>query len=199
MKRRRQETFREKISITQQYLAEYLGISQTLLSLYEKGLRNLPSAAALKLAKLELAYYQLQQAKSKKTIAPLHPHLQKHSDKTKKAMEYHAETCNYKKLLAQRQLDTMNKEYAKATVLLDLLDRLSAETADAVGRRPGGGGKTLKNKETGIDHLWIGVQKNEALKKMIRHGDASQAKLQARILSLQAEADVYERLHTKMQ
>ena len=191
MKRRRQETFREKISITQQYLAEYLGISQTLLSLYEKGLRNLPPAAALKLAKLELSYYQLQQAKTKKTITPLHPHLQKHSDKTKKAMEYHAETCNYKKQLAQRQLDTMTKEYAKATELMVLLDRLS----NAVGQRPTGGGK---NKETSIDHLWIEVQKNEALKKMIRHGDASRAKLQAKIQSLEAEAGIYERLYSKM-
>ena len=191
MKRRRPETFREKLSITQQYFAEYLGISRPLLSLYEKGLRNLPSAAALKLAKLELTYYQSQQAKTKKTIAPLHPYLQKHSDKTKKAMEYHAETCNYKKQLAQRQLDSMIKEYAKATELLVLLDRLS----NAVGRRPDGGGK---NKETSIDHLWIEVQKNEALKKMIRHGDASQAKLQAKIQSLEAEAGIYERLQSKM-
>ena len=185
MKRRRPETFREKLSITQQYFAEYLGVSRTLLSLYEKGIRNLPSAAALKLGNMELAYYQLQQAKTKKQPGmPKHPPLQKHNDKTKKVMKSHAETCSYKKQLAQRQLDHMANEHAKATVLLDVLNKLATTTS--------------KTKETGIDPLWIGVQKNEALKKMIRHGDASQAKLQARILSLQAEADVYERLHKKM-
>ena len=196
MKRRKPETVRGKLSITQQYLAEYLGVSRPLLSLYEKGLRNLPTAASLKLAKLELVYYQLQQAKPKKTIAPLHPHLQKHSDKTKKAMEYHAATCNYKKQLAQQLLDTMTNEYAKATVLMDLLDRLSAESV--ILERVTRSKAALKNKVPNIDPLWIAVQKDEALKKMIRHGDASRAKLQAKIQSLEAEAGIYERLHNKM-
>ena len=55
-----------------------------------------------------------------------------------------------------------------------------------------------KTKETDIDHLWVGVQKNVALKKMVRHGDAAQAKLQARILSLDAEAGVYDTIYKRI-
>jgi len=182
MKKRKPETFREKLSITQQHLAEYLGISRSLLSLYEKGLRNLSPSAALKLSQLELSYYKLQNQKNKKK-APVHPHLEKHLVKTKKNLKSHAENCSYKKIMAERQLEKMAKEHAKALVLMELLDAMDYSP---------------KTKETGIDQLWIAVQKNEAIRKMIRSGDAAQATIQARILSLEAESAVYERFHSKI-
>jgi DNA-binding XRE family transcriptional regulator len=184
MKKIRPDTLREKLSITQQYLAEYLAVSRTQLCLYEKGLRKLPPAAALKLAQMELACLQLQQAKTRKTGAPMHPHLQKHNEQTKKAMKQHAVTCSYKKKLLQRQLEKMAKEHAKAILLQDVLGTLTAAAS--------------KTKETSIDHLWIEVQQHEALKKMMRFGDVEQARLQAKIQSLEAEEAVYKRLHSKM-
>ncbi len=184
MKRIRPETLREKLSITQQYLAEYLAVSRTQLCLYEKGLRNLPPAAALKLAQMELACLQLQQAKTRKTAAPTHPHLQKHNEQTKKAIKQHAATCSYKKKLLQRQLDKMAKEHAKAILLQDILGKLAAAAS--------------KTPKKNIDNLWIEVQQHEALKKMIRFGDAEQARLQAKMQSIEAEEAIYNRLHSKL-
>lgn len=184
MKTRRPETFREQISITQQHLAEYLGISRSLLSLYEKGLRNLPASADIKLSKLQLSYLQLQQAKTKTKADSLYPYLQKDHDKTKKEIKNHAAICSYKKQLAERQLNSMGKEYEKAIALLGLLDVVSSTTP--------------KNKKSGIDHLWIEVQKNEALKKLVRHGSAAQAKLEAKIQTLNAEAAIYDKVHKRM-
>ena len=184
MKKIRPETLRDKLAITQQYLAEYLAVSRTQLCMYEKGLRNLPPAAALKMAQLELTCQQLQQGKTEKTAAPMHPHLQKHNEKTKKALKQHAATCNYKKKLFQRQLEKMAKEHAKAILLQDVLGKLTAAAS--------------KTKEISIDHLWIEVQQHGALKKMIRFGNVEQARLQAKIHSLEAEEAVYNRLHSKM-
>ena len=183
MKRRSSGTFREKIAVSQQYMAQYLGISRPLLSLYEKGLRSLPTEALLKLSALELAFHQLQQVKNKKP-APVHPNQQKHADKTKKMMEQHSATCRYKQKLAQRELDKMVKEHTKLNGLLALLDKLTTA-----------GSKTKTRK---FDQLWIEMRKNEAHEKMLLFGNASQAKLQAKIETLDAEAAIYERYHKKL-
>jgi DNA-binding XRE family transcriptional regulator len=181
MKRERPVTIREKLSLTQQNFAEYLSGSRTQLFFYEKGLRKLPLDPALKLAELELILHRLQQSKIKQAPAYLHPLLQRHREKTKNAMQNKAKSCSYHKLLAQRELDKMTAEHKKASLLLRLLDKL----APAV----------LKKGNNNKDHLWVMIQKEEAIRKMIRYGEAAQANMQAKIRSLEIEAAAYKMLH----
>lgn len=56
--------FRAQLHLTQQELAAFLGVSQSLLSMYEKDLRELPTQASLKLARLTLELQQFQQQKA---------------------------------------------------------------------------------------------------------------------------------------
>ena len=181
MRRRKQDSVRESLSISQQHLADYLGISRSLLSMYEKNLRSLPAKASLKLAELELIYHRLNTKTSRLKTAPSHPEMEKHAVKTKKAIKAHADTCNYKIMLLQKKLDTMIHEHSKALILQQLLDELESPA--------------VKKNQHSLENLWIQVQKNEALKKMIRHGEISRAKLQAELEVLEAAADIYNRLH----
>ena len=181
MRRRKQDSVREKLSISQQYLADYLGISRSLLAMYEKNLRSLPTKASLKLAELELIYYRLNTKTGRLKTAPSHPEMERHTVKTKKAIKAHAATCNYKIILLQHKLDTMINEHSKALMLQQLLDELESPE--------------VKKNQRSLENLWIQVLKNEALKKMIRHGEISRAKLQAELEVLAAAADIYNRLH----
>ncbi len=56
--------FRAQLHLTQQELAVFLGVSQSLLSMYEKDRRELPTQASLKLARLESELHQFQQQKT---------------------------------------------------------------------------------------------------------------------------------------
>lgn len=62
------KTIRTQLQLTQRELAALLGISASMLCMYEKGQRNLPAKATLKLAQLQL---QLQQKPLQKTIPAL--------------------------------------------------------------------------------------------------------------------------------
>lgn len=48
------KNIREKFGISQQDAADWLGISRSLVALYESGIRSLPTKALLQLAKLEM-------------------------------------------------------------------------------------------------------------------------------------------------
>ncbi|WP_300601847.1 helix-turn-helix transcriptional regulator [Niabella sp.] len=55
--------FRTQLHLSQRELAAFLGISQSLLSMYEKDLRELPAGASLKLSQLQLQLQQFQRQK----------------------------------------------------------------------------------------------------------------------------------------
>ena len=149
--------------------------------MYEKNLRSLPAKPSLKLAELELIYHRLNTKTDRLKAAPSHPEIEKHTVKTKKVIKAHAATCNYKIMRLKHKLDTMINEHSKALILQQLLDELESPE--------------VKKNQRSLENLWIQVQKDEALKKMIRHGEVSCAKLRAALEVLKAEADIYNRLH----
>jgi transcriptional regulator with XRE-family HTH domain len=177
------ELLRVNLGITQEEFADYLGVTRTLLSMNEKGFRSLPTPALLKMANLEIIYHNfLKVVKSKKTSATArHPQLQKHHEKLKKSMRDHAAFCHDKKNVLQYKLEKMQKEHAYAETWSLLLDDLLA--------------KHQKEKSIDFDPQWLEAQKKSTLKKMMRCGTASQAKLQATIQILGVEAQLYNKLH----
>ena len=174
-----------KLSISQQDFADFLGISRSQLSMYELHERSLPFAAMQKLSQMELMQYNMQQGK---LISPLsktqEASLKKLHDRIKKEMLAQVETSKYKKLLAGRQLDNMIAEHAKAKVWSELIGHMIAATQ--------------QNKENKIDLLWLEIQQRKTLKKMIRHGTASQEKIKAKQLVLENEMDVCKEMLDKI-
>ncbi|MEO8768822.1 MAG: helix-turn-helix transcriptional regulator [Ferruginibacter sp.] len=179
------DLLRIRLSISQEAFAGYLGVNRSQLNMYERGLRSLPTPAVLKLANLEIIYHNFQQAKKGKAKSiSLHPKAQEHHDNIKSQMKDHAAFCHAKKTVLQRKLNNMIEEHAKAEIWWQLLDEMLLDMPN--------------EKQKSEDHLWLIMQKEQALKKITRHGIASQAKLQAVIHVLGAEADVYKNLHEKL-
>lgn len=71
---RKHNPTRNNLQLSQQELAAYLGVSRSVISMYERGERELPTAALIKLSELEIASTKLTAAK--KSLHHLHPILQ---------------------------------------------------------------------------------------------------------------------------
>ncbi len=172
-------SLREKLSITQADFAASLGISRSLLAMYENGLRQLPTPALLKLGEMEIQYDQLQQKKNGQTNKSEHPDIEIHWVRTKNSMHLHCEACQYKKTMLEDELKKMISEYGKAESLMSLLNA----------------GFPVKQQEKikPRDKSWQELQRVQVIKKLARYGKASQAKLQAKIEVLEAEHNVYRK------
>ena len=180
-----EELLRVRLGISQQEFADYLDVTRSQLAMHEQGSRSLPTEAILKIAGMESTHHALQQSKNKKVKAVvLHPDIQKHHDGIKKKVKLHLENCHFKMKVIQRTLDKMDKEYNKAEKWFQLLEKMIEEIPN--------------DKKKKKDLVWLEKQKSQAIKKMIRHGNASQAKMQAAVNALSAEADFYKTLHEKL-
>jgi transcriptional regulator with XRE-family HTH domain len=176
---------RHNLSMSQQDFADFLGITRSLLSMYEQGLRSLPTPEMIKIGKLEAIYHDVQKVTSKlKKNRLVHNDIQKLNDKIKKSMQFHAQFCKQKSIFLRRELNEMIAEHNKATLLHQLLENLLANAA--------------KDKTDKMKTPWIEMQQRKLIKKMIRYGDAAQAKLQAKIMALQAEGHAYKKMVEKI-
>ncbi len=178
MKRTKTNTLlREQLLMTQEDFAVYLGISRSLLSLYEKGLRSLPTFALIKLSNLELLYQQMMQKKlTVKTIRTAHRDVQKHDDNVRKAFQLNHKLCGYKMFQLQRQLEDMIDKHNKAKVWEDIMEVMLNDLQQ----------DGQKSKE----RILMEKQQQHIIKKLVRFGNASQAKLRAQIEVLKAEEQV---------
>ncbi len=162
-----------QLHIRQEDFAIYLGISRSLLSLHEKGLRSLPTQALIKLSNLDTLYDQARQKKlSANEYKSVHPEIKKHDEKVKKDFQLKRHICSYKINQLERRLNEMIDKHTKAKAWDDLLTVL---LDSSFSRKP--------NKE----RHFLEVQKQKVFKKLIRFGSASQAKLHIQIEILKAE------------
>ncbi len=60
---RRRNPTRAQLQLSQQELAAYLGVSRSVISMYERGERTLPTAALIKLSELEIALGKITRSK----------------------------------------------------------------------------------------------------------------------------------------
>ncbi|MCF3110709.1 helix-turn-helix transcriptional regulator [Niabella sp. CC-SYL272] len=115
--------FRAQLHLTQQELAVFLGISQSLLSMYEKNLRELPVQASLKLARLELELHQFQQQKA---ISDLKHalHQQKNMRKLETLLNRQARQAEWNLLRLSEALDKMKERQKQLDLKLAFIKRL---------------------------------------------------------------------------
>ena len=125
------KTIRTQLQLTQRELAALLGISASMLCMYEKGQRNLPAKATLKLAQLQL---QLQQKPLQKTIpgTPLNSRQQAHVLKVEKVLNAHARKAPadalHIGLLLSRMQERYNRLYQKLAFIQGLMQTAAPAT-----------------------------------------------------------------------
>ena len=179
------EEVREKLGISQQDLADFLGIPRSQVSMYELKERQLPGAGMEKLSKLELMHHDMETGKLN-SIGHPEPHhsLGAHTSIMKNQIQSLVDTSEYKKMLLERRLKTMRRVYEKIAGGSRLMKYLLAATAEA-GREEG-------------DLLWLQKQQRQLAKKEIRYGKALQALTEAKIAICDHEIEAYKKVLDSM-
>jgi len=183
-KHRNKQTAWRRLSISQGDLAQYLGISVSLLSMYDKSLRQLPSKASLKLTRLEDDYRKAATAKiMSRSLAALQPVFQEQLEKAAQKMMEKLEDQRYlKKQLVDKLNEMTEKEEQDKiwlNVLANKLETLSPEEVSA-------------NDGRHLDHL------HEKIVQRLKKTNKEKLKLQLEIELLEAGVGVYEAQHLKL-
>lgn len=155
---------RELFNISQQQLADYIGVSRTLFSMAETRRRALPTAALLKLAELEIS---LQQHVQHKRDDP-------HPDKNMSAMNTYAKNCADAAITARRKLEELQNDYQRCMQVLAAVSYLQKHAVQ-------------KNKSK-LEPLWLELLNNQTLKQLKKCGQAAQAKMHLKALALEMQA-----------
>jgi len=152
------KNFREQLGLSQQDLATYLGISKSQISMVESGLRELPTAALVKLAFFEQASLVLKEnIKQENNIN----------------LAKHVELCTKKMMLLEKKLTTMKNNYSQGIRLLQAVSKTKVDLPN-----------TKDSKE---DKLWLSAKEKLANKIINDNNLASQKLLAVQIKSLQHE------------
>lgn len=158
---------REKLGLTQHQLANYLGVSRSLLVMHEKNKRELPTAAFLKLCGIELFLT----AHDKKTNAVL-PHEKRQLERAQQILVKFDKEYEYKKLATQRQLEKIQKAYQQKIDLWHFVSHLD----------------THKSLSTNENH-WLQLMKLEALKGIEKNGLHEQLKLELDLKAIEVKRE----------
>jgi transcriptional regulator with XRE-family HTH domain len=111
------QILRDQLGLSQEIMAQYLSISQSLLALYEKGRRDLPTDAVVKMAEIFLFTTQKE--------AQLDLPFQKQQElKTVEVLHEQTAALEYKEMKAQRTLDKIKKKYDQSLKLHALAQHL---------------------------------------------------------------------------
>ncbi|MBZ4192162.1 helix-turn-helix transcriptional regulator [Niabella beijingensis] len=119
---------RTQLQLSQQELADLIDVSRSTITMYEKGWRNLPSAAMVKLVQLELLHQQLQ---LKKTVPnkQLQTFLQLRMLKVEKVLNAHARRAAADALTISFTLSHMQERYAQLQQKLAFVHHLMEDAA----------------------------------------------------------------------
>ena len=174
-------SLRKKMGLTQEQLAQWLGVSRGLLNYNEHGLRSLPTKALLQLSRLELLWQQMEKEQASVkggnnndvlmgiVPAPGQPQLA---------------ACGQKIEKLQQQLQLLQ---AKKTVLqqqLEMIQRLMENTDQ------------LNNEK---EMLWLRMIFAQTACALLKYKDESLLALKARIVGMLVEYEMRRRGLTGMQ
>lgn len=108
---------RERTGLSQAHLADMLGINRSLVNMYERNQRSLPTAAVIKLLELEKAMDQ--------HMAAAAPNLPvKTQEKLNKQLQRRADELRYAALLLENKIaagERKQQQHLQLTLLLDTL------------------------------------------------------------------------------
>ena len=109
------QLFRDQLGLTQEVMAQYLGITRSLLAMYEAGKRELPTTALAKLADITLFFEQ-----KKTTAKETSKHLKQQELEVKKLLKHHAKELEYNQIKEQRLLEALEKKHSQSLELNSL-------------------------------------------------------------------------------
>ncbi|MES2650054.1 MAG: helix-turn-helix transcriptional regulator [Bacteroidota bacterium] len=165
---------RDMLGLSQQELADYLGVSRNLYSMAEIDKRQLPTAALMKLTGLHASLTAaIEETKKLKTNA------EKPDEKTVKLLAQHAKKCEWQAAVNEKKLTQMKKQFTAAEKLLETVEAMAGNHQDEG------------------DRLWIALQRLKAGKKLQRHGSFQQALLQWKMEQQTGEAGLARQLAGK--
>ena len=166
--------FRDIYHLSQMDLAIYLGITRSLLSLVEKDIRSLPTAALVKFSELERQLAGINQNKKRKTALPEEKINARRKEAIKK-IKYQCLWHERQKALAEQELEAMieteKNMLAWKSVMEQTLKR--AENAD-----------TLRYK-------WLQVQRDKVEDRLLASSHVEQEILNNKIELNAAAAEIY--------
>ncbi|MCF3110906.1 helix-turn-helix domain-containing protein [Niabella sp. CC-SYL272] len=124
------KSLRKQLHLTQQQLAALIGVSTSVICMYEKGQRNLPAKASAMITQLQLQLLQPQRLKAvpgRQMLARQQAHLLK----VEKVLSLHARKAAADALRISLTLSKMQERYLLLTQKLALIQELIAAAAPA--------------------------------------------------------------------
>ena len=168
---------RERLGLSQEQLAEYLGISRSVLANYERTRRSLPTAALIRLSQLEIMFANMQQSKSNAHKEFHQPAVIQRQNAARQAFIKEAKYIDFKIAKIKRELTLLQTMYAQTQEWLFVIQGLS------IADLP---------EKTRARHLkWTAIAQDAATKKLERCDPAAQMMLEIKIAVLAAKAEAY--------
>ncbi len=100
------QLFRDQLGLSQELMAQYLGVTRSQLAMYEAGKRELSTSALAKLAEIALFFDQ-----KNVTEKEGHQLLEKQELEVKVFLTRHIKELEYKQIKEQRLLETIQKKH----------------------------------------------------------------------------------------
>lgn len=159
------------IGLSQEHMANYLGLSRSQLGSVEINRRELNHLANMRMS--DLAIYL---DKAGKTAAATRPKEAEQLDKAQKMLARHAGELEYRLMKAQRQLEAVQAAYQQQVQLHHFITHL--KTADTL------------HAKTKPHATWLDLMELEALQAIEKHGLQEQVMLEVEIGGLEKELEV---------
>lgn len=115
------QLIREQLGLSQETMAYYLGVTKSLLAMYERGKREIPTAAMVKLTEMELFLNQKQETSKQENEL-----LKKHEMKVLNLVDKQIIELELKQIREQRKLDAIQKKYQQSLKLNSFVTHLQS-------------------------------------------------------------------------
>ena len=106
------QLIREQLGLSQEIMAYYLGITKSLLAMYERGKREIPTSAMVTLAEMELFLNQKQETSKQQNVL-----LNKQQSKVQSLIEKQLIELELKQIKEQRKLVAIEKKHQQSLKL----------------------------------------------------------------------------------
>lgn len=146
------QLFRDQLGLSQEVMAQYLGVTKSQLAMYEVGKRELPTTALAKLAEIALFFDQKEATKEEENKP-----LKEQELEVKTLLAHQAKELEYKQIKEQRLLDTILKKHNQNLLLNSLALYLKKN-------RKGQTDVLLQQAVTGIEQNGLAKQTKQVLK-----------------------------------
>ena len=178
-KHRSDKKFRGRLKIKQEEIAAFLSVKRSLVNMHERNERHLPSCASLKLTRLEEKFFGISAKKNITIPTDVESLLSQRTNSQKQQEKYKKEYLKRKINNLKADLDEMKLFYKDLLAWINVIDQ-------EMIANPSGSDQEK-------DNLWLTIQRNNAIKKLLKCDYAAQEALELEILKSEAEEKFYRK------